>query len=214
LTETLTFVLKVYSADSTIQLNLKNPNFCEENYCDNYTLSSLSTIQQNWIFFVKEFFIDQQQCRVCSYGYNQTSFVERVKNGSCSFSNNYYKPWGKCGKLMEFEDIAPYPTFPTTLCYSYKENLFFYENDLLNRSVIPVALVEILFMSIFSFTLSILIFFTMFIPELKELLKLKKIFGFGPKIRFIFSLLNQGRSHWSTWTNGNILCFPPSRQGK
>jgi hypothetical protein len=31
----------------------------------------------------------------------------------------------------------------------------------------------------------------MFIPEIKELIKVKKIFGFWPKIRFIFSIRNQ-----------------------
>jgi hypothetical protein len=129
---------------------------------------------------------------VCSYGYNQSSFVEKVKNGSCVSSNKIYKPWEKCGKLMEFDKIVPYPSnVLTPMCYFYKENIILYQNDFLNRNLYLIPIVEIFLTSIFSFILLILIFFLMIIPELRELLKLKKIFGFGPKIRFIFSLRNQ-----------------------
>jgi hypothetical protein len=38
-------------------LELENPNFCEENYCNNYTFSSFSTSQQIRLFFVTEFLL-------------------------------------------------------------------------------------------------------------------------------------------------------------
>jgi hypothetical protein len=91
---------------------------------------------------------------------------------------------------MEFEEIIPYPSLPS-MCYFYKDNNILYQNDFLNRNLYLIPIVEIFLTSIFSFVLLILIIFTMIIPELRELLKLKKIFGFGPKIRFIFSLRNQ-----------------------
>jgi hypothetical protein len=92
---------------------------------------------------------------------------------------------------MEFEEIVPYASFPLTSCYFYKENILLYQNDFFNRYFIVIDIVRVFLTSIFSFILMILIIFTMIIPELRELLKLKKIFGFGPKIRFIFSLRNQ-----------------------
>jgi hypothetical protein len=59
------FVFKQYDycSRSTFQrrfnvsLDFENPKFCEENYCNNYTLSFLSANAQNLVFFVTEFLL-------------------------------------------------------------------------------------------------------------------------------------------------------------
>jgi hypothetical protein len=128
---------------------------------------------------------------VCPFGFHQTSFVEKVRNGSCLFSNKFYKPWEKCGKLMEFEDLVPFPNLANSLCYSFKENIVFHKDDFLNRSFYFLSVFQVLLVFVLSSLLLLLIVFFMIIPGLKDFLKAKKIFGFGAKIRHLFSLRNQ-----------------------
>jgi hypothetical protein len=51
--------LKKFSEQFNHSLDLGNSKFCENNYCNNYTLSSLSEVNQSLIFFVTEYFSDQ-----------------------------------------------------------------------------------------------------------------------------------------------------------
>jgi hypothetical protein len=47
----------IFQKRFNVSLDFENPKFCEENYCNNYTLSFLSANAQNLLFFVNEFLL-------------------------------------------------------------------------------------------------------------------------------------------------------------
>eukprot|EP01080_Neovahlkampfia_damariscottae_P003144 gene3144-5460_t len=81
-------------------LNLTDKEMCENIYCQStYKIENFTSSNQRRVFM---------HCHVCLTRFRQ-SFVEKVKNGSCHWSNEFYKPWEKCGKIMEYEgDLLPY----------------------------------------------------------------------------------------------------------
>jgi hypothetical protein len=173
-------------------LDIYDPKFCEKNFCINYSLSNRTLDDQLYIFYVKSFQFIHQQCHVCVFGFNQSSFVENVKSGKCKKSLELYKPWEKCGKIMEYDEFTIVANFPTTFCYSFKDNAYFYQNDFSNRFFILIYdVLQFIFVFLVNGFLSLFVLFFMIIPELDQFLGIKKQDGFKSKIRFIFSLRNQ-----------------------
>jgi hypothetical protein len=184
--------LSTFQKSFNQSLDISDPKFCENNFCHNYTLSNRTLDEQLQIFYVNSFQFILQQCHVCVYGFNQSSFVENVKSGKCNKSNEVHKPWEKCGKIMEYDELTFVASYPVTFCYSLKDNTYFYQNDFSNRFFMLIYdQSQFIFVFVVNGFLCLLILIFMVIPEFDQILEIKKQIGFKSKIRFIFSLRNQ-----------------------
>jgi mRNA-degrading endonuclease HigB of HigAB toxin-antitoxin module len=128
-----------------------------------------------------------------------SSFIDKVKNGSCSHSNDIFKPYKKCGaEIMDYtRDIVPYVSFLDNdelivMCYSFEQNVFFFLDDFTNRILFPIAAYSYQMFIFVYFTLfTLLITFIMIPSEYDQIFQIKLRNKFWDKFRFIFSLKNQ-----------------------
>jgi hypothetical protein len=89
-------------------LDIYDPKFCEKNFCINYSLSNRTLDDQLYIFYVKSFQFIHQQCHVCVFGFNQSSFVENVKSGKCkSHGKSVVKSWNTMN-LQSLQTFQPH----------------------------------------------------------------------------------------------------------
>eukprot|EP01080_Neovahlkampfia_damariscottae_P006945 gene6945-11107_t len=159
--------------------------YCEEIFCD----EKKSGIVKNKTLNIQR--MTFVYCHMCvDIMSNNTIFVEKVKNESCSLSNEIYKPYKKCGDKIDIsKDIVPYVGF-----YGDEEILdrlvAFY--DFSTRILLPIASYSYQFFIMFYFSLFTLLVLTIQIPgEYKQIHRFRRLFETKDKIRFIFSIKNQ-----------------------
>ena len=119
-------------------------------------------------------------------------FIEKVKNGSCHWSNQFYKPWEKCGKLLDLDNDVFAMAAQEYLCYSKIQNLAFSSNTILSRYFYPYQQhISQLYLLLQFLILTILMFFILLVPEIPQVLELKKQYDCLANFRFLFSMRNQ-----------------------
>ena len=79
-------------------------------------------------------------------------FIEKVKNGSFHLSNEFYKPYEKCGKLMDFDGDIFAILAAYELCYSKSQNFAFSSNPFVGRFLWPCRLYISEFFLFFQFS--------------------------------------------------------------